>query len=276
MAVIPFPPTGERVSRFEEAVEIVKGLLTTDDFSFDGRYYQVRDATMRPRPVQTPYPPISIGANGERMLGIAARHADVWHQFGTPETLAGRSAHLSELASAAAATRTRSCAPAPLPRGRSRRGAAHDRRVARRRLQATCGRLAEQRARPGRGVRRRGAPRLTVSRFRGDSARRPQQLALPSRRGPCSGARCIHDPGPELGWHLGLEQPLEPGVLDDALPEHDLGAPAAAPRGLERGEQLEDGSTALGALDEARRVVACARPRGSRRASRRGARPCPP
>ena len=98
---IPFPPTGERVARFDEAVQIVKGLLTTDDFSFDGRYYQVRDATLRPRPVQTPHPPLWIGASGERMLGIAARHADVWHQFGTPDSLAARSAHLSELASAA-------------------------------------------------------------------------------------------------------------------------------------------------------------------------------
>jgi len=98
---IPFPPTGERVSRFEEAVQIVKGLLTTDNFSFDGRYYQVKDATLRPRPVQTPHPPIWIGASGERMLSIAARHADVWHQFGTPESTAAPSAHLSELASAA-------------------------------------------------------------------------------------------------------------------------------------------------------------------------------
>ena len=98
---IPFPPTGERVARFDEAVQIVKGLLTTDDFSFDGRYYQVRDATLRPRPVQTPHPPLWIGASGERMLGIAARHADVWHQFGTPESTAVPSAHLSELASAA-------------------------------------------------------------------------------------------------------------------------------------------------------------------------------
>ncbi len=98
---IPFPPTGERVARFEEAVQIVRGLLTADDFSFEGRYYQVRDATMRPRPVQTPHPPIWIGASGERMLGIVARYADVWHCFGSPDQLAARSAHLSDLAAAA-------------------------------------------------------------------------------------------------------------------------------------------------------------------------------
>jgi alkanesulfonate monooxygenase SsuD/methylene tetrahydromethanopterin reductase-like flavin-dependent oxidoreductase (luciferase family) len=98
---IPFPPTGERVAAFEEAVQVVRGLLTTDRFSFDGRHYQVREATLRPRPVQQPRPPIWIGASGDRMLGVAARHADVWHSFGPPDHLAERSERLSELAAAA-------------------------------------------------------------------------------------------------------------------------------------------------------------------------------
>ena len=89
------------MARFEEAVQVVKGLLTTDGFTFDGRYYQVHDATLRPRPVQVPHPPIWIGASGERMLGVTARYADVWHCFGPPAALAARSAHLSELATAA-------------------------------------------------------------------------------------------------------------------------------------------------------------------------------
>ncbi len=98
---IPFPPTAERVSAFEEAVQIVKGLLTTDGFTFEGRYHQARDATLHPRPVQRPHPPIWIGASGDRMLRIAARHADVWHSFGPPAALAARSQQLSELAAAA-------------------------------------------------------------------------------------------------------------------------------------------------------------------------------
>jgi len=98
---IPFPPTGARVAAFEEAVQIVRGLLTTDDFTFEGRYYQVHDATLRPRPVQTPHPPIWIGASGDRMLGIAARYADVWHCFGPPKALAARAERLSDLAAAA-------------------------------------------------------------------------------------------------------------------------------------------------------------------------------
>ena len=44
---IPFPELGDRVDAFEEAVQIVRGLLTTDGFSFDGKHYQTHDATMR-------------------------------------------------------------------------------------------------------------------------------------------------------------------------------------------------------------------------------------
>jgi alkanesulfonate monooxygenase SsuD/methylene tetrahydromethanopterin reductase-like flavin-dependent oxidoreductase (luciferase family) len=98
---IPFPPTGQRVAAFEEAVQIVRGLLTTDGFTFEGRYFQVRDATLLPRPVQSPHPPIWIGASGDRMLGIVAKYADVWHCFGDPASLTARSERLSELATAA-------------------------------------------------------------------------------------------------------------------------------------------------------------------------------
>jgi len=99
---IPFPPTKERVDTFEEAVQVLRGLLTTDDFTFDGAHVQVHGATLRPRPVQQPHPPIWIGASGEhRMMPIAARYADVWHCFGPPEVLRDKSARISEHAEAA-------------------------------------------------------------------------------------------------------------------------------------------------------------------------------
>jgi alkanesulfonate monooxygenase SsuD/methylene tetrahydromethanopterin reductase-like flavin-dependent oxidoreductase (luciferase family) len=99
---IPFPSTKERIDAFEEAVQVVRGLLTTDDFTFEGRYFQVRGATLRPRPIQEPHPPMWIGASGERrMLPIAARYADVWHCYGSPRSLMSKSQRLSDLASAA-------------------------------------------------------------------------------------------------------------------------------------------------------------------------------
>jgi alkanesulfonate monooxygenase SsuD/methylene tetrahydromethanopterin reductase-like flavin-dependent oxidoreductase (luciferase family) len=99
---IPFPPLKPRVDAFEEAVQIVRGLLTTDAFTFEGEHFQVHDATLLPRPVQAPHPPIWIGASGEkRMMPIAARYADVWHCFGPVEILGPKSQRLSDLAVAA-------------------------------------------------------------------------------------------------------------------------------------------------------------------------------
>ncbi|MGZ6995519.1 MAG: LLM class flavin-dependent oxidoreductase [Acidimicrobiia bacterium] len=99
---IPFPPLKQRVDAFEEAVQIVRGLLTTDRFTFDGEHFQVRDATLLPRPVQEPHPPIWIGASGEqRMMPIAARYADVWHCFGPVDVLSAKSQRLSDLAATA-------------------------------------------------------------------------------------------------------------------------------------------------------------------------------
>jgi alkanesulfonate monooxygenase SsuD/methylene tetrahydromethanopterin reductase-like flavin-dependent oxidoreductase (luciferase family) len=94
---IPFPALGDRVDAFEEAIQILRGLLTTDGFSFEGRHFQVEDATLDPKPVQQPHPPIWIGAKGEkRMMPIAARYADVWHCYGTPESLAPKSQRMSD------------------------------------------------------------------------------------------------------------------------------------------------------------------------------------
>jgi alkanesulfonate monooxygenase SsuD/methylene tetrahydromethanopterin reductase-like flavin-dependent oxidoreductase (luciferase family) len=99
---IPFPALKDRVDAYEEAVQIVRGLLTTDGFTFEGRHHSVAEATLRPRPVQQPHPPLWIGASGERrMLPIAARFADVWHCPGPMEQAARKAQLFSELAEAA-------------------------------------------------------------------------------------------------------------------------------------------------------------------------------
>jgi hypothetical protein len=57
---------------------------------------------LRPRPVQRPHPPLWIGASGEkRMMPIAARYADVWHTWGSPESMREKSHRLSAMAEAA-------------------------------------------------------------------------------------------------------------------------------------------------------------------------------
>jgi F420-dependent oxidoreductase-like protein len=97
-----FPGTGERIERLDETVQIVKALLSADDVDFDGRHYQLRKAFYHPRPVQQPHPPLWIGASGEKvMLPLAARHADVWHAFGSASELARKAAVLDRAAEAA-------------------------------------------------------------------------------------------------------------------------------------------------------------------------------
>lgn len=96
---IPFPPIKERAERLEEAVQVIRLLMTKDRARFAGRYYQLDDASYHPKPVQKPHPPIWIGAGGEQlMLPIVARQADAWHAFGSQETLAAKSRLLDQLA----------------------------------------------------------------------------------------------------------------------------------------------------------------------------------
>src|SRR5919202_4366294 len=48
---VEFPPVAERVARYREAIEVVDRLLRNDTTTYTGRYYQLRDAPLRPRPV---------------------------------------------------------------------------------------------------------------------------------------------------------------------------------------------------------------------------------
>jgi F420-dependent oxidoreductase-like protein len=77
---IPLYPPGERIRRLGETCEIVKQLFSQKLTSFDGRYYQIKEARCEPKPVQKPHPPIVIGGGGEKLtLRVAAQHADIWN-----------------------------------------------------------------------------------------------------------------------------------------------------------------------------------------------------
>jgi F420-dependent oxidoreductase-like protein len=72
---------GERSDRFEEACEVLTGLLSPQPtFSFRGNHYTLTDARCNPKPVQQPHPPICIGGSGEkRTLRTVARFAQHWN-----------------------------------------------------------------------------------------------------------------------------------------------------------------------------------------------------
>jgi F420-dependent oxidoreductase-like protein len=84
---------GERIERFEEALRILRGLLTDERTTVEGAHYEVRDALAEPKPVQARLP-ILVGGKGDRMLGVVARHADEWNMWSDPPTFAERSAVL--------------------------------------------------------------------------------------------------------------------------------------------------------------------------------------
>ena len=93
---IPFGDPPVLVERFEEAVEIIDALLRGETTSHQGRHYQLKEARLRPRPVQSPRPPLTLGAHRPRMLAICAQYADRWNSFGTVEEIAERNRLLDE------------------------------------------------------------------------------------------------------------------------------------------------------------------------------------
>lgn len=88
-------PPGARVTRFEEAIQIVRSLLDQPRTTFAGRVYTVADAPCEPKPIQ-PRLPLLVGTGSPRMLRITARHADEWNTWGTPEVAAAKRASLLE------------------------------------------------------------------------------------------------------------------------------------------------------------------------------------
>jgi alkanesulfonate monooxygenase SsuD/methylene tetrahydromethanopterin reductase-like flavin-dependent oxidoreductase (luciferase family) len=72
-------PYDNLVSRFEEAVQIIRGLLKTGEIDFSGRFYQARNCELRPRGPRPDGPPIMIGSRSPRMHQLAARYGDWWN-----------------------------------------------------------------------------------------------------------------------------------------------------------------------------------------------------
>ena len=93
---IEFSTVGGRISRLEEACEVVTGLLRNGRTTFSGKYYQLDDAPLEPKPVQQPLP-LLIGGGGEkRTMRIAAKYADEWNVWGRPDLLRRKMSVLDE------------------------------------------------------------------------------------------------------------------------------------------------------------------------------------
>ena len=91
-----------RVGRLSESLRIITSLWSEERTTFEGRYYQLKDAIANPKPVQRPRPPIWIGAGGEQTIKLVARYADVWNVSGNA-TRGGAVSEYSEKLDAACA-----------------------------------------------------------------------------------------------------------------------------------------------------------------------------
>lgn len=84
---LEFSTLGGRMRRLEEACQVVKGLFSNDKTTFEGKYYQLKDAPLAPKPVQATLP-LLIGGGGEKKtLLITAKYADEWNVWGLPPVL---------------------------------------------------------------------------------------------------------------------------------------------------------------------------------------------
>jgi probable F420-dependent oxidoreductase len=108
-----FGMSSERyVARFTEGLALMKALWTQPRVTFDGEFWQLKDAPMEPKPAQKPYPPIWFGANGESALRRAVRLGDGF--FGAGSTPTDRFSAQVEVVRAALAEAGRDPASFPI------------------------------------------------------------------------------------------------------------------------------------------------------------------
>jgi F420-dependent oxidoreductase-like protein len=83
---LPFPPTGERFERLEEALQICLQMWSNDDSPYPGKHYRLERTLNSPQPLSRPHPPILIGGGGERKtLRLVAQYAQACNLFAGPE-----------------------------------------------------------------------------------------------------------------------------------------------------------------------------------------------
>lgn len=91
-------PMDHLVSRFEEGIQIIRGLLKDGKVDFHGEYVSAPNCEILPRGPRPDGPPILVASAGARMLRLTAKYADAWNTawVGNVEAIADRRAKLEE------------------------------------------------------------------------------------------------------------------------------------------------------------------------------------
>jgi probable F420-dependent oxidoreductase len=74
------------VARFNEALSLMKACWTESEINFAGEHWKLEHATMEPKPVQKPHPPVWLGGNHPNALRRAARVGDGFFGAGSQTT----------------------------------------------------------------------------------------------------------------------------------------------------------------------------------------------
>ena len=75
----------QRNARFDEAIEVIRGVWSEEDFTYEGVTFSAKGQTANPKPV--PHPPIWIGGNSRMSRWRVARYGDGWSPFPAPKVL---------------------------------------------------------------------------------------------------------------------------------------------------------------------------------------------
>src|SRR5713226_3910446 len=175
----------DRVSLFEESIEILRRAWTEDKVYFVGKRYTLRNVIVTPKPVQKPHPPLWVAALGDEPMKRAA----AWATRCWPTRSSSRSASSGESRSTARplraeAARTRSwCSAKASSRPRARKRSASTRPVCSARTGTTGGT-----ARTTRTSRRRRTSTWPASRWSASSSARPTTASSGSRPGTARSA----------------------------------------------------------------------------------------
>jgi F420-dependent oxidoreductase-like protein len=88
---VPFPSTGQRLERLEEAIRIHLQMWSDDEGPFEGKHYRLAETINLPQPPQRPRPRIMVGGSGEKVtLRLVAQYADACNLFGDARSVRRR------------------------------------------------------------------------------------------------------------------------------------------------------------------------------------------
>jgi FMNH2-dependent dimethyl sulfone monooxygenase len=94
---VKFEQHDDRYARTAEWLEVLDNVWKNDDFTFDGKYYQVNENILQPKPVSTPRPRIYAGGESEAAKDLISSTSDGYVMHGdSPEKIAERIKDLSE------------------------------------------------------------------------------------------------------------------------------------------------------------------------------------